>query len=115
MQEPLGGIHVYILRLLHRLGIIRVPTEYRESGHGKCLYTYLYNITYNASLICAFNMFTHHVIHSRHKKVISVKNYEGLCATQINLSCQHIFKAIIISDVSKTREIEDERTTKRNF
>ena len=30
-------------------------------GHGKCLYTYLYNSTYNASLICAFNMITHHV------------------------------------------------------
>ena len=32
-------------------------------GHGKCLYTYLYNSTYNASLICAFNMITHHVTH----------------------------------------------------
>ena len=30
-HEPVGGIHVYILSLLHRLGIIRVPTEYRES------------------------------------------------------------------------------------
>ena len=40
-----GGVCVVILRLLHRLGVIRVPTEYRGSGHGKCLYTYLYNIT----------------------------------------------------------------------
>ena len=56
-----GAMHVYILSLLDRLGIIRVPTEYRESGHGRCLYTYLYNITYNTSLICAFNMITHHV------------------------------------------------------
>ena len=51
-----GGVHVVIVRLLHRLGIIRGPNEYRESRHGKCLYTYLYNIVYNATLVCAFNM-----------------------------------------------------------
>ena len=26
-----GGMHVVILRQLHSLGVIRVPTEYRES------------------------------------------------------------------------------------
>ena len=25
------GVHVVILRLIHRLGVIRVPTEYRGS------------------------------------------------------------------------------------
>ena len=54
-------MQVVIVRLLHRLGVIRVPTEYRESEQDKCLYTYLYNITYNASLIYAFNMFACHV------------------------------------------------------
>ena len=39
-------MHVAILRLLHRLGVIKVPTEYRESEQDKYLYTYLYNITY---------------------------------------------------------------------
>ena len=34
--------------------------------HGKCLYTYLYNNTYNASLTYAFNMITHHVTHPTH-------------------------------------------------
>ena len=34
--------------------------------HDRCLYTYLYNMTYNASLICAFNMNTHHVTHPTH-------------------------------------------------
>ena len=34
--------------------------------HGKCLYTYLYNNTYNAALICAFNMITHHVTQPTH-------------------------------------------------
>ena len=29
-HEPVGGMHVVILRLMHRLGVIRVPTEYRE-------------------------------------------------------------------------------------
>jgi len=47
-----------------------VSTEFLLSigkvKHGKCLYTYLYNITYNASLICAFNMITHHVTHPMH-------------------------------------------------
>ena len=66
MHEPIGGVYVYILRLLHRLGVKKVSTEYRESGHSKCLYTYLYNNTYNASLICAFNMVTHHVTHPMH-------------------------------------------------
>ena len=27
------GMHVAILRLLHRLGIIRVPTDYRKVTH----------------------------------------------------------------------------------
>ena len=30
-QEPLGGMHVIILRLIHRLGVRKVSTEYRES------------------------------------------------------------------------------------
>ena len=25
-----GGMHVVILRLLHRLGVVKVPTEYRH-------------------------------------------------------------------------------------
>ena len=29
--------------------------------YGKCLYTYLYKITYNASFVCAFNMIACHV------------------------------------------------------
>ena len=30
-HEPVAGMYVIILSLLHRLGIIKVPTEYRES------------------------------------------------------------------------------------
>ena len=56
-------MHVVILRLLHRFGVRKVSTEYRESEQEKCLYPYLYNITYNDSLICAFNMITYHVTH----------------------------------------------------
>ena len=63
MHEPLGGMQVYILRLLHRLGVIRVPYEYRGSGHGKCLYTYLYKYTFNVSLNYALRVLTHHVTH----------------------------------------------------
>ena len=47
-----------------------VSTEFLLSigkvKHYKCLYTYLYNITYNVSLICAFNMITHHVTYPVH-------------------------------------------------
>ena len=39
----------------------RVLSECRVCGCGKCLYTYLYNGTFNASLTCAFKMISFNV------------------------------------------------------
>ena len=41
-----NGISLYILTVISTVWCAyRVPTEYRVSGYGKCLYTYLYNVT----------------------------------------------------------------------